>query len=143
MRLGNDISWLWLKQSAIREESEAVKVLSNGLQQMGATAGGVSQSCVVGKSRAYFKQLGKTLYLSEPLGFPFCLFRAHPQHMEVPGLGGESELQLLAYTTVTATADPSCTCNLHRRLWQHRILNPLSEEARDGTHILMGAMLGS
>ena len=26
----------------------------------------------------------------------------HPQHREVPRLGGESELQLVAYTTATA-----------------------------------------
>ena len=31
----------------------------------------------------------------------------HPWHMEVPGLGLESELQLQAYTTVTAKLDPS------------------------------------
>ena len=31
----------------------------------------------------------------------------HPQHMEVPRLGVESELQLPAYTTATATPDPS------------------------------------
>ena len=37
----------------------------------------------------------------------------HPQHMEVPRLGVESELQLLAYTTATATPDPSHICNLH------------------------------
>ena len=30
----------------------------------------------------------------------------HPRHMEVPRLGFKSELQLLAYTTVTATLDP-------------------------------------
>ena len=35
--------------------------------------------------------------------------------MEVPGLGVESELQLLAYTKATATAiaDPSHVCDLH------------------------------
>ena len=31
----------------------------------------------------------------------------HLQHMEIPRLEVESELQLLAYTTVTATPDPS------------------------------------
>ena len=51
----------------------------------------------------------------------------HPWHMEVPGLGVESELQLPAYTTVTAMPDPSCVCNLHHNSWQHQILNPLSE----------------
>ena len=30
-----------------------------------------------------------------------------PQHMEVPRLAGESELQLPAYTTATAMQDPS------------------------------------
>ena len=35
--------------------------------------------------------------------------------MEVPRLGDESELQLLAYTTATATPDLSHMCNLH---WQ-------------------------
>ena len=33
----------------------------------------------------------------------------HPRHMEVPRLGVETELQLLAYTTATVTWDPSCT----------------------------------
>ena len=33
--------------------------------------------------------------------------------MEVPGLGVESELQLPAYTTATATQDLSRVCDLH------------------------------
>jgi len=52
--------------------------------------------------------------------------------MEVPRLGVESELQLLAFATATATPDASCICDLQ----QCRILNPLSE-ARDQTHILI------
>ena len=56
--------------------------------------------------------------------------------MEVPRLGVESELQLLSYTTATATPDPSHVCDLHRTSWQRRILNPLSE-ARDWTCNLM------
>ena len=55
--------------------------------------------------------------------------------MEVPRLGVESELQLLAYTTATATMDLSHICDLCRSLQQHRILNPLSE-ARNQTRIL-------
>ena len=47
--------------------------------------------------------------------------------MGVPGLGLESELQLLAYTTATAMQDPSRTCNLHCSLRQRWILNPLNE----------------
>ena len=35
--------------------------------------------------------------------FFFCFLGPHPRHMEVPRLRVESELQLLAYTTVTAT----------------------------------------
>jgi len=54
----------------------------------------------------------------------------HPQHMEVPRLGAESELWLLAYTTATAMPDLSHVCYLHHSLWQCHILNPLSA-ARD------------
>ena len=47
--------------------------------------------------------------------------------MEVPRLGVESELQLLAYPTATATWDLSRICDLHLSSQQYRILNPLSE----------------
>ena len=50
--------------------------------------------------------------------------------MEVPRLGVELELQLLPYTTATATPDLSRICDLHCSSQQHLILNPLSE-ARD------------
>ena len=56
--------------------------------------------------------------------FFFLLFRAH---LEVPRLGAESELQLPAYTTATATPDPSRICDLHYSSGQRRILYPLSE----------------
>ena len=56
--------------------------------------------------------------------------------MEVPRLGVKSEMQLLAYTTATATVDPSHICDVHHSSQKHRILNPLSE-ARDQTHDLM------
>ena len=52
--------------------------------------------------------------------------------MEVPRLGIESEPQLLAYTTGTATLDPSCVHDLHHSSQQHQVLNPLIE-ARDRT----------
>ena len=42
-------------------------------------------------------------------------------------LGGQSELQLPAYTTAPATPDPSLICNLYPSSRQRRILNPLSE----------------
>ena len=70
------------------------------------------------------------------LCFCFCFLGLHLQHMEVPKLGVQSELQLLAYTTATETWDPSQVCNLHHSSRQRQILNPLSE-VRDGTHILM------
>jgi len=50
--------------------------------------------------------------------------------MEAFRLGVQSKLQLLAYTTATATPYSNPVCDLH---W---ILNPLNE-ARDGTRILM------
>ena len=66
----------------------------------------------------------------------FAFLGSHMQHMEVPSLGVKSELQLLAYTTVTATQDLSCFCKLHHSSQQCWILNPLIE-ARDETHNLM------
>jgi len=56
--------------------------------------------------------------------------------MEVPRLRGELKLQLLAYTTTTATQDPSSVYDLHHSSRQHQILNPLSK-ARDRTRNLM------
>ena len=56
--------------------------------------------------------------------------------MEVPRLRVESELQLLAYTTATATPDLSCICDLYHRSLQRQILNPRSE-ARNQTCVLM------
>ena len=49
------------------------------------------------------------------------------QLMEVPGLGVESELQLLVYTTTTAMPNPSHIYDLLCSLWQCQILNPLNE----------------
>ena len=66
----------------------------------------------------------------------FVFLGPHPQHMEVPRLGVESELQLLAYATATATPDQSHVCDLHHNSWQCWIFNPLSE-TRDQTYILM------
>ena len=76
------------------------------------------------------------------LSFIFFFLGPHLQHMEVPGLGVESELQLSAYTTAMATPDPSCICDLLHSSWQHWILNPLTK-ARDQTLILMNTMSGS
>ena len=62
--------------------------------------------------------------------FIFCFLGLHLQHVEVPRLGVESELQLLAYATATATQDLSLYCDLHHSSWHCLILNPLTE-ARD------------
>ena len=70
--------------------------------------------------------------------FSFCLFWPYPQHVEDPSLAVNSELQQVAYTTVTAMLDLSSIWDLHHCSQQHRILNPLSE-ARDWTLTLMDA----
>ena len=57
-------------------------------------------------------------------------------HTEVPRLGVEWELQLPAYTTVTAKWDLSHVCVLYHSSRQRRILNSLSK-ARDRTCNLM------
>ena len=56
--------------------------------------------------------------------------------MEVPRLGIELELQLLAYATVTVTQDSSHVYDLHCSSQQHQLLNPLSG-GWDQTHVLM------
>ena len=61
--------------------------------------------------------------------FFFLPYRAAPVACEVPRLGVESELQLLASATATATWDLSLVWDLHH---SSRILNPLSR-ARDRT----------
>ena len=76
------------------------------------------------------------------LDFFFFFLGPHPRHMEVPRLGAELELHLPAYTTATATRDPSCICNLRCNVRQCWILNPRSE-ARDRTCILMDTTSGS
>ena len=72
------------------------------------------------------------------MGVPLhrCPGNCGPWHVVVPVLGVESELQLQAYATATATLYLSRIGNLHHCLWQCQILNPLSK-ARDQTHILM------
>ena len=50
---------------------------------------------------------------SLPIPPPFFFLRLHLQYMEVPGLGGELELQLLADATATAMRDRSSICDLH------------------------------
>ena len=62
----------------------------------------------------------------------FCFFGLHWQHMKVPRLRVESELQLLAYVSAIAMLDLSHMCSLHPSSQQYKILKPLSE-TRDRT----------
>ena len=55
----------------------------------------------------------------------FVFLGLHPQHVEVPRLGVESELPLLAYAT--AVPNLSHVCDLHPSSQQLRALNPLSK----------------
>ena len=78
-------------------------------------------------------QLGTTLcqaphVVTLPRGgsFFFCSLGLHLQHMEVSRLGVQSDLQLPAYATATATSDLSHIHGSQQR-W---VLSPLSE-ARD------------
>ena len=66
----------------------------------------------------------------------FCFLGQYQQHMEVPGLRVQSEVQLPSCATATAMRDPSCICNLYLSSPQRQILNPVWE-ARDRTCNLM------
>ena len=60
----------------------------------------------------------------------------HPWYMEVPRLGVQSEPQLPAYITTTATLETSHICDQHHSSRKCQILNPLSK-ARDRTQNLV------
>ena len=82
--------------------------------------------------------------LFQTYGF-LCFFFLQPHlwYMDVPWLGVELELHLLAYvTTDTATPELSCICDLCCSLQQCRILNPLSK-VRDRICLLLDTMLHS
>ena len=73
----------------------------------------------------------------------FCLFFLGPHQWQPVGmedlrLGVQSELQLSAYITATATRDPSLICDLYHSSQQHWILN-LRSKARDRSCVLMDA----
>ena len=50
--------------------------------------------------------------------FSFVFLGPYLQHMEVPKLGVESELQLQAYATATEMPDLTHICDLHHSSWQ-------------------------
>ena len=89
-----------------------------------------------GRKDCYCENTDVESYISYIFFFFLLFLVLRMRHMEVPRLGFESELQLPAYITATATEDPSCICNLNHSLWQCWIPNPLGE-ARNWTHILM------
>ena len=64
--------------------------------------------------------------------FFFCFLGPHLWHTEVPRLGVESELQLLAYTIATAMQDPSHICELHHSTIAHGNTGSLTHWARPG-----------
>ena len=57
----------------------------------------------------------------------FVFLGMYLRHVEVPRLGVEWEIQLLAYITATTAWNPSRICDLHHSTGQHKILNLLSE----------------
>ena len=58
--------------------------------------------------------------------FIFCLFVFYGR-MEVPRLGVQSELYLLAYARAIATQDLSQVCDPYHSSWQLRICNPMGQ----------------
>ena len=63
-------------------------------------------------------------------------------YLEVPRLGVDLELQLLAHAPATAMPDLSGICDLHQSLWQRWVLNSLNQ-ATDQICILTETMLGA
>ena len=68
--------------------------------------------------------------------FIFVFLGLHPQHIEIPRIGVQSELLLAGYTRAAEMPEPSCVCNLCQSSWQLLIPNPLSK-ATDQTCKLM------
>ena len=64
------------------------------------------------------------------LSLAFFFLGLHLRHVEIPRWGVKSELQLQAYTTATATQDPSHICHLHHSSPQRWILNPPTERGQ-------------
>uniref|UniRef100_A0A8D1LYF9 C-type lectin domain-containing protein n=1 Tax=Sus scrofa TaxID=9823 RepID=A0A8D1LYF9_PIG len=74
----------------------------------------------------------KAVPRGSPLQFFFFLFRVTPPAYENSQARGRKGAAVTAYTTATATWNPSLICNLCHSLWQCQILNPLRED-RDRT----------
>ena len=102
---------VWFKRLPVRED------LSRGIGE---------ELCL----EAFGNLLWATLSYKVTQFFFLVFLGLHPWHMKIPRLAVKLELQLPAYTTATATPDPSRICDLHHSLQQCWILNPLSG-ARD------------
>ena len=89
-------------------------------------------------NQVYFIFIFMLLSLLLLLFWSFIFLGPQPQRMEVPRPEVELELQPLAYTTATATRDPSLICYLHHSSRQCWILNPLTK-ARDLACVLMNS----
>ena len=98
--------------------------MSKGLRNLKKKAiGGERQKSLVFSIylRVSLKKLGAEIF------FFFCFLGPHLQHVEVPRLGVELELQLPAYTTATAMPDLNHLCDPHHNSQQRQILKPLRE----------------
>ena len=84
-------------------------MVSLGNRTEGAVLGPVctSRACYDKEVLEYFPWTNVVLFVLVFCVVCVCVFLGlPPRHMEVPRLGVESELQLLAYTTATAMPDP-------------------------------------
>ena len=85
------------------------------------------QTLGTGTEEAYMKQGLAFVSIFNFVVVVVVFLALHPQHMEVPRLGVQSELQLPACATATAMPDSSRICDLHHSSQQRQIPNPLSK----------------
>ena len=85
--------------------------------------------CLCPKELTFTAPMWLTQNRNQSFSFLSVFSGLHLWHMEVPRLRVKSELQLLAYTIVTAVLDPSHVCNLRHGSWQRQILK-LTEQGQ-------------
>ena len=124
--------WTTTGKAKVHQLSQLVStprvVVCKSSHGFGLTDLGVSNSCSASSKRIPNK----------PSSEPFFFLGPHPQHMEVPRLGDQSELYPPAYITATVTPDPSPVRDPYHSSRQRQIPNPLSK-TRDQTCFLMDA----
>ena len=90
----------------------------------------------------YFKKMVNSIsYLKMHFFSLSFLFTTTPAIYGSSQTKGGIRAASAAYTTATATLDPSHICDLCQHLQQHQIFNPRIE-ARNGNHILTKTMSG-